>query len=209
MRTENGYERKQTLKNWLHLFMFFLELWQCFNIVDTSTVRDEHPSSGEYHASKMYKSSHGVKASSCDSTADKALKISCIGNSGSLSPRRWKYQYHTKPFISQRAAARYQYQPQRKLSGNAVSNLEARKPSSCTRKMKKPEKDHVIARNSSSKNNSETRNHQSSNVNREGSFICQETASSSQSLFLLLANIVLGILFFMLCTVICLELLSY
>ncbi|KAJ1408344.1 NAC domain [Sesbania bispinosa] len=183
----------------------------CGNILDTSTVHNGHSSSGEYHASKMFKSSHGavhggtclpfsihdaskekrestfrddfwgVETSSCDSTADKPMEINCIEISSSPSTlRRMKNQYHPKPdnFISQRAAAR-RSQTQRKVLNNSVSHHEAEKESP----IMELEKDQKNAQNTSSRENLETKSHQTSNVNRKGSFICLETPSSSQGPF--------------------------
>ncbi|XP_027334668.1 NAC domain-containing protein 105-like [Abrus precatorius] len=191
------------------------------DIVDTCGVCNEHPSSSEYHVSKMFKSSHGsahggvhllsseankekkdrvirddywaAETSSCDSNGNKPLEINCIEISSSPSTlRRWKTQHHPRSenFISQRAVAR-RSQTHRKVSNKAVSHVEDLKLT-----VEESGKDLKNAQNSSSKENFQTKSHQSSYVNKKGSFIFLETPSSCQSLVprsVYLVNVVIGI----------------
>lgn len=123
-------------------------------------LQSGHISSGEYPALKMFKSSHdvvrggpsrlalnqkankekkesiipddfwAVETSSCDSTADEPIEIS----SSPSTPTRLKNQYHLRPenlILQRTVAGRPQTQ---KVSNNAVSHLEVRKPSSYVRK---------------------------------------------------------------------------
>ncbi|TKY64173.1 NTM 9 [Spatholobus suberectus] len=192
---------------------------------DAEIVSNLHDniSSGEYPATKMFKSSHDsvrggtsrlasnyeaniekkesilqddsweVETSSCDSIADEPLEINCIEISSSPSTAtRLKNQYHLRPdsFILQRTVAG-RPQTEKKVSSIAVSHVEARKELLTV----KSEKDQKNAQNTSSRENLETRRHQSSDVNRKGSFIYMET--SSQSVYprsVYLVNVVMGIL---------------
>ncbi|XP_027334669.1 NAC domain-containing protein 89-like [Abrus precatorius] len=194
------------------------------NIVDTSGVCNEHPSSSEYHVSKMFKSAHGsvhggvhllssnneankgkkdtvirddywaAETSSCDSNGNKPLEINCIEISSSPSTlRRWKTPHHPRSenFISARAVAR-RSQTHRKVSNKAVHHVEDLKELTVV----ESGKDLNNAQNSNSKENFQTKRHQSSYVNKKGSFIFLETPSSCQSLVprsVYLVNVVIGI----------------
>lgn len=98
----------------------------------TSLLPSNHDANKDKKESTFRDDFWGVEASSCDSSAEKPLEINCIEISSPPSTlRRWKNQYRPRPanIISQRAAAR-RSQTQRKVSSNAVSHLEVRKPGS-------------------------------------------------------------------------------
>ncbi|XP_061340888.1 NAC domain-containing protein 62-like [Gastrolobium bilobum] len=192
-------------------------------ILDASTVCNEHSTSGEHHASKMFKSSHGavhggtrllssdheankekkesifrddcfgVGTSSCDSTADKPLEINCIEISSSPSTLR-RWKNHYYPRPDNFTSQRAA--TRRSHPQKKVSSSAA---SHLEAKKQLPivesEKDKKKVQNTSSRENLAFRSHQSSDVNGIGSFFRLETPS--QSLFprsVYLANVVLGIL---------------
>lgn len=134
---------------------FFFKYWISF----LTLLQNEHISADEYPALKMFQSSYDVRGgtsrlasnhkankekkesiiqddlwavetSSCDSTADEPIEIS----SSPSTPTRLKNQYHLRPenlILQRTVAGRPQTQ---KVSNNAVSHLEVRKPSSYVRK---------------------------------------------------------------------------
>ncbi|MED6113623.1 hypothetical protein PIB30_072626 [Stylosanthes scabra] len=112
----------------------------CYESSDTDAeVVSRQASSREFHVAKMVQPSHtektgsiyqedfwGVDSSSCDSNADKAFEINSIeisSPSSSSAQSRSKNQYNPR-----------RSQTHRKVSSNAMSNLEVRTPSSRTKR---------------------------------------------------------------------------
>ncbi|KAG5107313.1 hypothetical protein JHK84_044220 [Glycine max] len=180
---------------------------------------NEHISSGEYPALKMFKSSHdvvrggGPSRLALNQKANKEKKESIIQDdlwavetsscdstadepieisSSPSTPTRLKNQYHLRPenlILQRTVAGRPQTQ---KVSNNAVSHLEVQKELLTV----KSEKDQKNAQNTSSRGNLKNKSQQSSDVNNNGSFFYMEM-TSNQSLFprsVYLVNVVIGIL---------------